>query len=234
MQKLAFVAAALSAAACTRTESSDILTSGIYASIGANANGDGTTTVSAQLLLGDPSNLNFVDLTGDDRLIASFEGQDKVMTESILLNIVTHTTSFQSDEADDEFIVDFQRSVDPGAPSSIITLPPPFEIAAPAASSSRAQAMTLTWSPSSPDDTMRWSLSGDCIELAGATISGDTGTLGLPSGTIVKRAGANVPDSCTVVLQLHRTRVGLVDTHFGRGGTATGEQTRQVTFTTTP
>lgn len=234
MQKLAVLAAALSAAACTRTESSDVLTSGIHASIGASASGDGTTTVSVELLLGDPLNLNFVDLTGDDRLIASFEGEDKVMTESILLNIVSHTATFQSDEADDEFIVDFQRSVDSGAPSSIVTLPPPFEIDPPPATASRAQAMTLTWTTSSPDDTMRWSASGDCIELAGATISGDTGTVGIPAGTFVKRAGANVPDSCTVVLQLHRTREGLVDSHYGRGGTATGEQTRQVTFTTTP
>jgi hypothetical protein len=35
--------------------------------------------VSATLFLGNPINLNFVDVTGDDELIASNAGEDKVM-----------------------------------------------------------------------------------------------------------------------------------------------------------
>jgi hypothetical protein len=234
MNKLVFVATALGAAACTRVDSSDILTSGIYASISAQANGDGTTTVGAELLLGEPTDLNFVDLTGSDRLTASFEGEDKVMIETILLNIVTHTATFQSDEGGDEFVVDFQRDVDAGAPSSIVTLPPGFTIAPPPATASRAQALTVTWSPASPDDTMRWSITGDCIELANATVSGDTGTVGIPSNMLVKRAGAGVADACPVTLQMFRSRAGHVDEHYGRGGSAAGEQRRSITFTSTP
>jgi hypothetical protein len=234
MDKLVFVAVALVAAACVRTESGDVLTANIYAQIGAQATGTGTTTVSAQLLVGNPTDLNFVDLGGSDRLVASFEGEDKVMTESIVLNIVTHTATFTSDAGDDEFVVDFQREIDDGAPSSLVTLPPGFTLDAPPAQQSRAQAMTLTWTPVSANDQMRWSLTGDCIELAGAVVANDTGTVGIATGAIVKRAGPNIPDSCPVTLTMHRTRDGRIDTHYGKGGAVTGEQTRSVTFTSTP
>jgi hypothetical protein len=125
-------------ASCTRVESDDILTSGISADISARAKGDGTTTVSATLYLGNPLNLNFVDLTADDRLIASHGDQTKVMTEVIILNAVGHNATFQTDAEDDEFVVDFQRTIDEGAPRSVAILPAPFTIMPGVTSVSRA------------------------------------------------------------------------------------------------
>src|SRR5512138_2468522 len=103
--------AALLVSGCVKSDSQDILTHGIYADIGAQANGTGTTTVHATLYFGNPVNLNFVELTGTDALIASSGGQDKVMTETSILNIVSHTATFSTDADGAQFVVDFQRTV---------------------------------------------------------------------------------------------------------------------------
>jgi hypothetical protein len=117
--KIAMLVAPLLISGCAKTDSSDLLTTGIYAQISARATRDGDTDVLASLFVGNPINLNYVDLTGDDRLIASHGGQDKTMTELIVLNVVSHHASFPTDNAGDSFEVSFERSIDDGAPSSI-------------------------------------------------------------------------------------------------------------------
>jgi hypothetical protein len=231
MKKLALLALALSA--CTAVDSDNILTSGMYADLGAQARGDGTTTVTATLYLGSPSNLDFIDLTADDELRASIGDSEKVMSETNILNAVGYDATFQTDAEDDTFVIDFQRSVDQGAPESVVTLPAQFELEPAAQSVPRAQALTLAWAPAS-DDLMRWNATGECIEPAGATINNDTGTDAITANTFRKREGATVADSCLVTLTMRRSRVGSVDTHFGEGGTAFGEQIRTLTFTSTP
>nr|MBA3458034.1 hypothetical protein [Deltaproteobacteria bacterium] len=99
-------------AGCSTVDSSDILTSGIHAEIAARSDGEGSTDVQVVLYLGNPINLNFVQLTGDDQLIASHAGQDKEMTQTTLLNIVSHRASFPTDAEGERFTVDLQRSVD--------------------------------------------------------------------------------------------------------------------------
>jgi len=239
MKSLTFASLATlgaSLAACTTVESDNILTSGMYADIAARASGDGTTRVSATLYLGNPINLDFIDLTGSDELDAIHDGQTKVMSETIILNVVSHAATFQADAEDDEFIVDFVRDVDPGAPDSVVTLPAPFEIDPTATSASRADDLTLTWSPASPDP-MRWSASGNCIDTASGSIDTDTGGMAMTAGTLVKRTPAQgevVPDSCQVTVTVSRSRLGDLDPHYGEGGTIVGEQTRSFSFTSTP
>ncbi len=225
------------ATACTTVESDNILTSGMFADMAARANGDGTTRVSATLYLGNPINLNFVDLTGGDELHAIHDTSDKVMSETIILNVVSHAATFQSDAEDDEFIVDFQRDVDDGAPSSVVTLPAPFEIDAIGSDAPRSDDMPLTWTPSGLDP-MDWIASGDCIDTASGTVGTDTGGTAVPAGTLVKRepqqGGQPIPDSCTVTLTMTRQRIGELDTAFGEGGQIVGEQVRTITFTSVP
>jgi hypothetical protein len=60
------------------------------------------------------------------------------------------------------------------------------------------------------------------------------GSVTMPVGTFRKRAGQNIPDSCEVEVTVTREREGDVDRAFGEGGTATGVQTRSVTFTSMP
>src|SRR4051812_41614430 len=93
---------------CTTVESDNILTSGMYADLSARATGDGTTSVSATLFLGNPINLDFVDLTGGDQLRAIHNDQIKVMSETVVLNVVGHNALFQGDAEGDQFAIDFE------------------------------------------------------------------------------------------------------------------------------
>jgi hypothetical protein len=224
------------AAACTTTESDNILTRGMFASIEARADGNGSTTVSTSLFLGPPSDLIFIDLVAGDQLLAHHGDEFKTMTEIIILNIVSHTATFQGDAEDEEFEIEFRRRVDPGAPSSLVSLPAPFTLGNVPASVSRNVDFGVNWTGSSSGatDRMRWSASGSCIESASGVIAGDPGSVTMPAGTFRKLSGQNVADSCQVTVTVDREREGDVDPAFGEGGTATGLQRRSLTFTSTP
>jgi hypothetical protein len=223
------------ASACTVTESDDILTSGMHASISATADGTGDTRISASLFLGPPSNLNFVNLVGGDELIAHQGTQSKVMSEQIILNIVSHTATFPVDDEGTLFEVELRREVDDGAPSSTVALPAPFTLGNVPPSVSRNAAFGVNWTgPAGQGDRMKWTAEGPCIELASGTVAGDPGSVTMPVGTFRKQAGQNVPDMCEVKVTVTRERDGRVDPAYGKGGTSTGIQTRAVIFTSTP
>jgi hypothetical protein len=224
-------------AACTTTSSDNVLTSGMYASMAASADGSGNTLVSASLYLGPPVNLDFIKLEGGDRLIAHHADQAKPMAEQNILNIVTHTASFPVDDADARFEVEFRRAVDEGAPSTVLTLPAPFTLGAIPPSVSRGAAFGVNWTGTA-SDRMRWSAEGPCIQAASGSINavgaGDPGSVTMAAGTFVKTPGTNVPDTCQVKVTVVRERDGQLDRSFGEGGTATGIQTRSAIFTSTP
>jgi hypothetical protein len=225
---------AAGAAGCAKTESSDLLTSGIYADLSARATGTGTTTVYATLYVGNPINLNFVELTGDDQLVASYGGQTKVMNQTELLNIVSHAAEFSTDAEGASFGIALQRSVDAGAPTSTVTLPAKFTLTPVPTSASRAAALALSWSPAASTDTMSWRATGECIGDAQGVLAGDSGTMAIAAGTLMKRQGQNIPDSCMVSITVTRSRAGKLDSHYGKGGDATGRQDRTVTMMSTP
>ncbi len=220
---------------CAKTDSMDLLSTGIHAGISAKATGDGTTDVYAVLYVGNPLNLNYVDLTGDDQLIASFGSQEKVMTETVTLNIVSHKASFTSDNAGDQFQVAFERSVDDGAPNSIVTLPPKFTLDAAPTTASRAANLSLTWSPidTTAGHVMRWEVKGDCIENESQILASDTGSLMIEANRIRKRMGEMVADQCPMTLTVTRGKPGQLDPGYGKGGTIEGQQIRTVMLTTT-
>lgn len=238
LARLGFLGLAVTAAAttgCTTTESDSILTRGMYASISATADGTGETTVGATLFLGPPSDLVFIDLVGGDQLIAHQGSQSKVMSELIILNIVSHTAKFAGDREDDVFEVEFRREVDAGAPSSLVSLPAPFTLDPVPASVSRGAAFGVSWAGAAAgSDPMRWGAEGSCIESAAGTIVGDPGSVTMPAGTFKKLTGQNIADSCQVTVTVSRERDGDLDRAFGKGGTAMGVQRRVVTFTSTP
>lgn len=232
MKRFAWIC--LAASACTTTNSQDITTHGMYAELGARADGTGTTDVYATLFFGDPLSLDFVRLTGNDELVATYNGQDMVMTEIELLGTVSHDTTFQGDSEGAQFEIALLRTVDAGAPSSTVTLPAKLTIGAIATSASRAAPLTVTWSPAGTTDLMQWQADGDCIQHANGSITGDPGTLTIAAGTFLKRPGMTIADSCTVTVQISRLHMGSLDPHFGKGGTIYGEQRRKVTFTSQP
>jgi hypothetical protein len=224
------------AVGCAKTESADLLTSGIYAAISANATGDGNTTVSATLYVDDPNQLNFVELTGSDQLTASSGASQKPLIQSELGNLVSHTAIFPGDSEDTPYTVDFERTIDPGAPSTTVSLPAGFTIDPVAATISRVPPFELTYAPSGTNDTIVFSILGTCINPLSGTLSDDTGVLSLPPNTIVSPNHDNTvsPTMCPVTLTLSRQRSGSLDPHYGKGGTALGQQSRSVTWTSKP
>jgi hypothetical protein len=234
MRHLAFVAV-LAAGGCAQTDSSDLLTSGIYASITAAASGDGTTRVSTTLYVGNPINLNFVNLEGDDQLVASYGNAEMVMTETVFLNIVTHQATFNTDTPGDQFQVAFERSVDGGAPNSIAVLPERFTLdPLTSTTASRSQPLTLTWGPIDASNLMRWEARGDCIGLETQNLSVDAGTLTIEADRIKKREGEGVADQCPITITVTRGRPGQLDRGYGKGGFIEGQQVRTIMLTSTP
>ena len=232
MRKLALLLALL--AACGTTDSGSLLTSGMSAFVGARADGTGSTTVYAELFDGYPEQLIFVKLTSDDQLVAKHGTDSEVMQEEQLLTIVDHTATFPVDGEGETFTIELDRSVDAGAPMSTATLPAPFTLGTTPSTASRAADLSVTWSPAGTSDQMTWMVKGDCIQDASGTATGDTGSLVIPASTLQKAAGTNVPDSCTATLTVSRVRAGVLDPHFGKGGSSTGSQDRTATFTTMP
>jgi len=223
------------AGGCAKTDSSDLLTTGIYAAISAQANGDGATHVYATLYVGTPDRLNFVDLTGDDQLIAQHGAQEMVMSETTLLNIVSHHAQFNGpDNEGDQFQVAFERSVDNGAPNSIATLPGKFAFTTPPTTASRAQPVTLSWSPIDSATPMRWDAQGDCINNVGTNIIVDSGSLTIPANAFVKRTGQMIADNCVVTVSITRAQLGQLDPGYGKGGLVEGQQIRKVMLMSTP
>jgi hypothetical protein len=225
---------ALIATGCAKTDSSDLLTTGIYADLSAHATGAGATTVYATLYVGSPLNLNFVDLSGNDQLIASHGSEHKAMSQTELLNIVSHSAMFTIDDEGTQLAIAFTRSVDAGAPSSTMTLPAKLTLGPAPTTSSRAAAVTLTWSPAGAADAMAWDATGPCIVNAHGAITGDPGSVTLPAGVLQKQQGQNVPDSCMVSFTLSRSRAGVLDPHYGKGGTVFASQDRGAMWMSTP
>jgi hypothetical protein len=232
MTKLCMLA--LIATGCAKTDSSDLLTTGIYADLSAHATGAGSTTVYATLYVGSPINLNFVELSGNDQLIASHGSEHKAMSQTELLNLVSHSAVFATDDEATQLSIAFTRSVDQGAPLSTMTLPAKLTLGATPTTSSRAAALTVTWSPAGSADAMAWDAIGPCIVNAHGAITGDPGSVTLPAGMLQKPQGQNVPDSCMVSFTLSRSRPGVLDTHYGKGGTVTGSQDRGAMWMSTP
>mgnify|MGYP001583018331 CR=1 FL=1 len=225
---------ALLASGCAKTESEYLLTSGIYADLSARSTGTGTTTVYATLYVGNPSNLNFVELTGNDQLLASYGSQHKAMNQTELLNIVSHAAEFSTDAEGATFEIALQRSVDAGAPKSTVTLPAAFTLNPAPATVSRAAPLALSWSSLASTDAMAWKASGACIGDTQGTITGDPGSWMIQAGTFTKRDGQNIADSCMVTITVTRSRAGMLDSHYGKGGAAVGIQARTVSVTSTP
>lgn len=223
----------LSLAACTNTSSSEVLTSEVYASIGAEASGNGKTVVSATLYVDSPLTLNFVELAAGESLVATAAGVSKTLQAREVLNTIVHRAELDIDAPGTMFEIAFERDVDAGAPRSLATLPAAFDLATPPATMSRAAPLTLTWAPAGSADGMAWLATGDCIENAIGTITGDPGTVTIAADRLTKRMGTTIADTCAVTFTIQRTRAGLLDEHF-RDGVISGTQARAAVISSTP
>ena len=132
-----------------------------------------------------------------------------------------------------EFIVDLQRETEDDAPMSKGTLPAPFSFQVPNMTTSRAQELTITWSPSGSTDDMEAIVSGTCIFQRTIDIPGDTGSHVISPGTLIS-TNTDKPETCDLTVEMTRSRKGTPDLAFDPDSSFTLKQTRTAKFTSAP
>ena len=228
--RAAFLPIALLSFACTESvESEDIRTTGIYPEIEVRATGNGSSRVEVRLKVGGDDSNTFLELTGDDKLYATADGETKRLDG----DDDTYSASFPVDAEGTEFTIAFERGEsDDGAPASVVTLPAPFELSITESEASRADTdLEYSWEPEATGN-IGWELDGDCI-ISDDDTTPDDGSDTIEAGTI-DTFDSDKDETCTVDLKLTRTRSGSIDEAFTEGGRIVALQVRQDSFTSTP
>lgn len=218
--------------ACADVESGDVLTSGMWANISVTADGGGTSQVATVLKVGGADSNTYVELTTADVLTATLDGEEQILTEEELGDYHRYVTTFQSDQAGLPYTIAFTRSVDEGAPESVVELPEPFEMLEVDVSHFDAtQDITIEWEPSGSGDFMELSAEGDCIWPYHQDLEGDTGVAVIEANTL-EQIGDELDVSCEVTYTVMRWNNGDLDPGYGDGGIATGRQVRERAYLT--
>ncbi|MCP4809072.1 MAG: hypothetical protein GY913_13355 [Proteobacteria bacterium] len=222
--------------ACESVESTDVLTSGVYADITATDLGEGSVVTDAVLRVGGGNSNTFMNLEGDDALTSTHGEDVQNMIEVSLGDLYSYTAEHADPVLADDFVVGFERTLDEGAPATTLTVPDPFELTAPEADTTFASAqedITITWEDSGSDDDMILIVTGDCFFNEEVALDGDTGTAVLEAGTL-EWADDTEPETCQATLTIRRSRAGDLDPAYGEGGVAVGRQDRSVNVLVEP
>lgn len=230
----AFAALAF-AAGCTTADSTDLKTSGIYATITATGDGAGKTQVSTVLQLG-PLSTAFVQLKGMDALTATSGTQTVTLKEFNLLGLISYTGTLDGDAEGKAFTVALTRSADDkSAPMSTGVLPAQLTITSPAASAQFKRGtdpIEVKWDNAGKTDPIEVELSGTCVQTVSKTPS-DTGSLTIAAADLKPNKEKEM-DTCDVTVSVKRTRAGTLDPAYGKGGTVRGIQQRSVKIVSKP
>jgi hypothetical protein len=235
MHRLALFTAVL--VGCSVTQSEDLETSGMAATITVSADGSGTSTVTTRLST-DANALNSIQLDSGDILSATADTQSEDMSVTNVLGDITYNATFSGGgQGGTPYIIALNRRAGfISAPSSLVSMPQPFDITEPSSSStiSRSDDVTVTYDMSGTSDAMSWSVtSGACASAASGSLSSDSGSFTISKGALAPTEANEQTATCQVTITLERTRSGTIDPHYGYGGTITAAQTRSITFTST-
>lgn len=221
-------------AGCEDVSSSDVFTSGMYADISAEADGTGGSQARVVLRAGGPTSNTYVELEGEDALTVTLGGETVPMIHESLGAIHHYVSTFATAPVGETFDVAFTRTLDAGAPSSVVTLPPEFTLAPPGVDtfSRLDDDLTIAWAPTSTEP-VRITVSGACIDLFTTDLASDGGQYVVARGTLTSSNTA-APDPCDLEVVVTRISAGDVDPGFGEGGHAEGRQVRSYHVSSTP
>ncbi|MED5372172.1 MAG: hypothetical protein VX899_14230 [Myxococcota bacterium] len=215
--------------ACESVDSEAVMTSGVYADIVIQTQGEGSSDVATILRVGGPTSNTYLDLMGEDTLTATVGEETLELEKQSLGDYREYTAGFDVDAEDTLFDVSFTRAVDAGAPSSTVTMPAPFALTGPEEGAQfvvQADDITVTYEPASTDDQIRWTIEGDCIYSEGETVTGDPGSFVIPADLIEVMDEEDA--SCSAELKVIRARAGSLDAGYGEGGEIEARQVRSV------
>ncbi len=236
MTKLSLFALAI-ATACTTSQSKDIATEGMYSSNTINADGSGATTVTTVLRVGGVLSNDFVELSPGDALTASAGALSDDMTPGTFLDAAAYQGTLAVTTGGTVVTIAYTRAAPQiSAPDTVATLPEELEITSQTSgtdSYSRASSpIAITWTGSGETDPLSYEVLGTCIATESGPISPDNGSFTIPAGTIQALSGSTT-QSCTIQIQLVRSRQGMLDDAFGNGD-VTASQVREVMALSTP
>lgn len=232
---LAFVCIVL--AGCSRTESENVSSNGIYAEIELVANEGGYTDVEVRLRVGGPLSLTQLELSGSDRLLAHANGITKELSMSGHILDLSYKARFDFIDADTEFRVELVRGIDVSAPNSVATLPLGFSLSTPDGQTyARDQDITVSWDPAFTPDIMHVTYKTTCQPSAGGIYTASQGIGLIDNGQYTINASELITDDplfagvdCEINIQVNRKRYGTVDGNYGEGGWFLARQRRSVT-----
>lgn len=230
---------ALGNLACEQVSSEDVLTSGVYANIVAEADGDGSTQVSTSLRVGGALSNTFLDLSEGESITATSGTEEKTLARVSVLGAISYVGTFPGDEADKPFTVAWNRAEGyVSAPSTTITMPASFTLTAPVAGTTFSRAnddLVVSWDGSGTTDEMFWEvITSTCArEMKTNGITNDPGTFTITAGTLTSIEG-HEGETCDTTLVLLRRRMGAIDAAYGEGGWVVGRHVRTVTFSSAP
>lgn len=222
----------LAALGCSKetTSSSNIKTGGIAALIDVYGDTPSTATVHVELRVGGSSSNTYVDLEGQDKLIATAGDGEPQTLKAVDPGI--YEAIFTGVEEDIEFTVVLDRPDDVSAGNNSGTMPAPFDLDDPTDDLSRADdELIVSWSPES-SDSMNLEIDGDCIFDFDKDVP-DNGSYTVKPGAI-RSTGGDEPEACRLDLTAVRTREGSADSKFDRESYFRLHQRRGQAFDSNP
>jgi hypothetical protein len=226
-------------------DSTDVRTSGLYAEFSASSRGDGQVTVEARLRVGDSGSTTFAELDGEDRLVASLNGETRTMAKSDSSPNSPYRAVFVTSMGGPLTIAFLRGADDTSAPGSSIVLPNPFIPRfvgiGQGDSVQRGQPISVAWDNVNTG-SVYWQLQGSCIKpRSGSVVDGGTLVVrGLDVEPNPQIYDLTVPQtirpdpSCDVGVGLKRGATGYIDPAFREGGSFQAVQSYQLLFHSTP
>jgi hypothetical protein len=200
----------------------------MYPEFSAISDGSGTR-VHARLKVGGKDSNTFVDVKGEDSLVATVGTEEKTLEE---VGSEEFAADFKADEGGTKVNIALDRGeADDGAPASKATLPEAFDLTLESAKIiRRGDPIMFSWAPAGGPGTMKWDLDSDCTFIASG-VAGDDGTFTI-KGEDHNQIDPEDDDEkeCTATLTLDRVLKFTVDKAFD-GGEFVAIQRRTVRFT---
>jgi hypothetical protein len=225
-------AVALAATGCTLedVDSDAIRTQGMFADMLALAPGDGTTLVRVHLTVGGASGTN-ITLVNDDRLEATFREVSAVLAR---VGSGRYQTQLDGDAAG-EVSVWLSRGPEDTPAGGIADLPEPFITTLETdarAGVARGSDVEVSWTPSVPGGSLRWSVEGRCLWTRSGSAA-DDGSLTLGPESFEVRA-TRAGEECDVSVTLERDSEYGVDSEWVPNSSFRAVQRRGVSFVSVP
>jgi len=232
---------------CSQTDSENVTTEGIRATIRAIASGDGNTTIQTELTVGSGGIFStYVGITGGDSLTATAGGTSTVMVEKKdwFSGEIYYLATFPTETTGTLFTVSFERTKYTSAPNSTVSLPYPPSITAPSPGHifSQAENITVVWDNlnSSAAIDLHFSLTCTLVNRDnrsfGTTMANlaNTGTATYSIISLMPDLTLSSGDTCNMQITASRWQGGSLDPNYGEGGSIAAIQHRQISVTVNP